>query len=162
MSSIKDASAEIDDWKINIHEAVVLHIFNNLNSNFWLYLLIVSHDAWEKKRLPTFRELIKILVNKKMHVSNEIKGTANFASRSKSKSKSSNQKNKKATEKRFQPNSNKKKQKNKECRACEGKHKVDCWHLKTECFVCHNVGHIASKWSEKLINTSAFFIATAS
>ncbi len=67
-----------------------------------------------------------------MYVSNEIKGTANFAFGSKSKSKPRNQKNRKVTEKSSLPNSNKKKQKNKECQTCEGKHKVDCWHLKTE------------------------------
>ncbi len=34
MSRIKDESAEINDLKISIFEAVVIHAFNNLNSHF--------------------------------------------------------------------------------------------------------------------------------
>ncbi len=91
-----------------------------------------------------------------MRLSNENKETANFARSSKSKPKPSDQEDKKGTEKGSQPNSDKKKQENKECRTCGRKHWKECWHLRIECFVCHNVGHIASKCSEKSTNTSAF------
>ncbi len=37
----------------------------------------------------------------------------------------------------------------KECKTCGGKHQGDCWHLRTECFVCHNMGYIAAKCPEK-------------
>ena len=90
-----------------------------------------------------------------MRLSNENKRTANFARSSKSQPKPSDQENKRGTEKGSQPNSDKKKQENEECRTCGGKHRGDCWHLGAECFVCHNVSHIASKCSEKSTNTSA-------
>ncbi len=90
-----------------------------------------------------------------MRLSNENKERANFACSSKSKPKPSDQKNRKGTEKGSQPNSDKKKQENKKCRTCGRKHRGDCWHLRAECFVCHNVGNIASKCYEKSTNTSA-------
>ncbi len=40
----------------------------------------------------------------------------------------------------------------KECKICGGKHLENCWHLKSECFICHNVGHIAAKCPEKSSN----------
>ena len=48
ISHIKDASAEIEDLKISISEAVVIHALNNLNSHFRPYLAILSHDDREK------------------------------------------------------------------------------------------------------------------
>ena len=57
-----------------------------------------------------------------MRLSNENKETANFARSSKSKPKPSDQEDKKGTEKGSQPNSDKKKQENKECRTCGRKH----------------------------------------
>ncbi len=49
MSRIKDASAKIDDLKISISEAVVIHALNNLNSHLWPYLAILSYDTRKKK-----------------------------------------------------------------------------------------------------------------
>ena len=40
----------------------------------------------------------------------------------------------------------------KECKICGRKHLGDCWQLKTECFICHNVGHITAKCPEKSNN----------
>ena len=126
MSRIKDASAEIDDLKISISEAVVIHALNNLDSHFRSYLAILSHDAQEKEKLPTLSELTKTLEDKEMRLSNENKKTANFARSSKSKPKPSDQENRRGTEKSSQPNSDKKKQENKECQNCGGKHRGDC------------------------------------
>ncbi len=115
MSRIKDASAEIDDLKIRISEAVIIHALNNLDSHFLPYLAILSHDAQEKKKLLTLSELIKTLEDEEMRLSNRNKRTVNFAHSSKSKPKSSDQENRRGTEKGSQPNSDKKKQENKEC-----------------------------------------------
>ena len=85
MSRIKDASAEIEDLKISISEAVVIHALNNLDSHFRPYLAILSHDAREKEKLPTLSELTKTLEDEQMRLSNENRGTANYARSSKSK-----------------------------------------------------------------------------
>ena len=37
---------------------------------------------------------------------------------------------------------------------CERKHLGDCWYLKTECYICYKVGHIAAKCPEKSSNYS--------
>ena len=85
MSRIKDASAEIEDLEISISEAVVIHTLNNLDSHFYIYLAILSHDAREKEKLPTLSELTKTLEDEQMRLSNENRGTANYARSSKSK-----------------------------------------------------------------------------
>ena len=78
ISHIKDASAEIDNLKISISEAVVIHTLNNLNWHFLLYLAVLNHDASEKEKRPTFSLLTKTLEDKEMRLSNENKRTANF------------------------------------------------------------------------------------
>ena len=108
----------------------------------------------KKEKLLRLSELTKTLENKWICLSNENKSTANFTRSSKSKLKSNGQENRKDTEKSFQLNSDKKKQENKQCLTCERKHQGDCWKLRTECFVCYNVGDIVSKYSEKSTNTS--------
>ncbi len=122
MSRIKNASAKIDDLKISISKAVVIHAFNNLDSHFRPNLAILSHDTQEIGKLPTLSELTKTLEDKEIRLSNENKGTANFAYSSKSKPKLSDQKNKRDTEKDSQPNSDKKIQENKECQTFGGIH----------------------------------------
>ncbi len=107
MSRIKDASAEMDDLKISISEAVVIYALNNLDPHLQLYLAILSYDAREKKKLLTLSELTKTLEDEEMRISNENKRTANFARSSKSKPKPSDQKNRKSTEKGSQPDSDK-------------------------------------------------------
>lgn len=74
MNRIKDASTEIEDLKISISEAVVIHALNNLDSHFRPYLAILSHDVREKEKLPTLSELTKALENMQMRLSNENKG----------------------------------------------------------------------------------------
>ncbi|MCJ1347562.1 hypothetical protein MMC31_005787 [Peltigera leucophlebia] len=66
MSRIKDASAEIEDLKINVSEAVVIHALNNFDSHFRPYLAILSHNAHEKEKLPTLGELTKTLEDEQM------------------------------------------------------------------------------------------------
>ena len=100
MSRIKDASAEIDDLRISISEAVVIHALNNLDSHFRPYLAILSHDAREKEKLPTLSELTKALEDEQLRLSNENRGTANYARSSKlKKAKPSEQREKGGTEK---------------------------------------------------------------
>ena len=157
MSRIKDASAEIEDLKISISEAVIIHALNNLDSHFRPYLAILSHDAREKEKLPTLSELTKTLEDEQMRLSNENRGTANYARSSKSKKiKPSEQGSKKGgTERGSDDEGEKKRQEVRECKTCGGKHQGDCWHRKTECFICHNVGHIAAKCPEKSSSSSS-------
>lgn len=44
----------------------------------------------------------------------------------------------------------------KECKTYEGKLQVDYWYCKTKYFICHNVGYIAAKCSEKFSSLSSF------
>ncbi len=157
MSCIKDASAEIDDLKISISETVVIHAFNNLDSHFRPYLVILSHNAQENEKLPTFSELTKTLEDEEMRLSNQDRGIANFARGSKAKSKPNEQENKEVEE-----GSEKQKWQEKDkCHYCGKKHPGDCWHLKTKRFFCHNVGHIAAKCPEKSDSSnSAPFLST--
>ncbi len=78
ISHIKDASAEIEDLKISISEAVVIHALNNLDSHFRPYLVILSHDARKKEKLPTLSEVTKTLEDEQMRLSNKNRGTANY------------------------------------------------------------------------------------
>ena len=156
MSRIKDASAEIDDLRISISEAVVIHALNNLDSHFRPYLAILSHDAREKEKLPTLSELTKALEDEQLRLSNENRGTANYARSSKlKKAKPSEQREKGGTEKGSDNEGEKKKQEVKKCKTCGGKYHGDCWHLKTKCFICHNMGHIVAKCPEKSSNPTS-------
>ncbi len=93
-----------------------------------------------------------------MRLSNENKGTANYArSSNPMKAKPSEQGRKRGTEKGLDNQVEKKKQKVTECKIFEGKHLGDCWHLKTECFICHNMRHIAAKCSKKSSNSTSSF-----
>lgn len=71
--------------KISISRVVVIHVLNNLDSRFRSYLAILSHDAREKKKLPSLTELAKTLENGPMRLWNENTGTPSYARRSKSK-----------------------------------------------------------------------------
>ena len=156
MSRIKDIAAEIEGLKISISEAIVIHALNNLDSHFRPFLAILSHDARQKEALPTLSELTKTLEDEQMRLSNENKGTANYARSSKSKkAKPSEQGGKEGMEKGSDNEGEKKKHEVRECKTCGGKHQGDCWHLKTECFICHNVGHIAAKCPEKSSSASS-------
>ncbi len=35
-------------------------------------------------------------------------------------------------------------QKKEDCKTCGWSHSGDCWHLKAECFHCHEIGHIST------------------
>ncbi len=126
MSRIKDESVEIDDLKISISEAVVIHVLNKLDLHFRSYLPILSHDAREKEKLPTLSELTKTLNYEHMRLSNENKGTANYARSSKpKKGKPSEQGGKGDTEKGSGNEEENRKQEEKECKTCGGKHHED-------------------------------------
>ncbi len=127
MSRIKDKSAEIDDLKISISEAVVIHVLNNLDLHFRSYLAILSHDAQEKEKLPTLSELTKTLEDEHMRLSNENRGTANYTRSSKpKKGKPSEQGGKRDTEKESNNEEENRKQEVKECKTCREKHHWDC------------------------------------
>ena len=153
MNCMKDASAEIDDLKISISEAVVINVLNNLDSHFRPYFAILSHDAREKGKPSILSELTRTLEDKQMRLSNVNKGTANYACSSKpKKAKPSEQGGKEGIEKESDKKGEKKNQEMKEYKIYIGKHLRDCWHLKTECFICHNVRHIAAKCLRKSSN----------
>ena len=91
-----------------------------------------------------------------MRLSNKNKRKANYSRSSKpKKAKPSEQGEQRGTEKRSDNEREKKKQEVKECKIFGGKHLRDYWHSKTECFICHNVGHIAAKCPEKSSNSSS-------
>ncbi len=91
-----------------------------------------------------------------MRLSNENRGKANYACSSKpKKAKPSEQGGKEGTEKGSDNEGEKKRQEVKGGKICGGKHLRDCWHLKTECFICYNVGHIAANWPEKSSNPTS-------
>lgn len=53
MSRIKNAFAKIDDLKISISEAVVIHALHNLDSYIQSYLAILNHNVREKEKFQT-------------------------------------------------------------------------------------------------------------
>lgn len=127
MSCIKDASAKIEDLKINISKAVVIYALNNLDSHFWPYLAILSHNAWQKEAFSTLSKLTKTLKDDQMHLLNKNKGTVNYACSSKSKkTKLSEQGEKKKIEKGSDNEEEKKKQEVRECKICRKKHQEVC------------------------------------
>ncbi len=79
MSCIKDTAADIDNFKISISEVVVIYSPKNVDSQVWPYLAIMNHHSWEKEKLRTLSDLLKILEDEKMGLSNQDKGIANFA-----------------------------------------------------------------------------------
>lgn len=71
--------------EISISKAAVIHAGNNLDSHFWPYIAILSHDNREIKRLSTPSELTKALEDEQLRLLNENSGTANYACSSKPK-----------------------------------------------------------------------------
>ncbi len=127
MSRIKDESADIDDRKISISEADVIHVLNNFDLHIRSYIPILSHDAKQKEKLPTPSELTKTLEDKHMRLSNENRGTANYACSSKpKKGKPSEQRGKEYKKKGSDNEEENRKQEVKECKTCGGKHHGDC------------------------------------
>ena len=85
-----------------------------------------------------------------MRPSNENRGTANYARSSKpKKAKLSEQVGRGGADKESDNEGEIKRHEVKKCKTCGGKHKGDCWQLKTKCFIYHNLGHIAAKRLEK-------------
>ena len=153
MSQIKDARSEIEDLKISMDDAIVIHALNNLDSQFRPYLTILNHEARQKAKLPTLSELTKSLEDEELRLKNESTASANFAKKGKSKSTSygnCTNTGKKSTEDLDQ--------KNEECKTCGDSHHGDCWHLTAECFQCHETGHISAncpKNKKKKMSTSS-------
>ncbi len=81
MSQIEDARSEIENLKISMDNAIVIHALNNLDSQFRLYLTILNHEARQKAQLPTLSELTKILEDEELRLKNESTTSANFAKR---------------------------------------------------------------------------------
>ena len=157
MNQIKDIAAKIEGLKISISEAIVIYALNNLDSHFRPFLAIFSHDAQQKQALPILSKLIKTLEDEQMRFSNENKNSANYACNSKSKkAKPSKEGGKEQIEKGSDNEGEKKKNKVRECITCGGKHQGNCWHLKTKCFICHNLRQIAAKCPVKCSSASSF------
>lgn len=85
MSQIKDAQSEIEDLKISIDDAVVIHAFNNLSSSFHPYLMILNHKTRQKAQLLILFKFIKSLEDKKLRLKNESTANTNFVQKAKSK-----------------------------------------------------------------------------
>ena len=87
MSQIKDVRSEIDDLKILMVDAIVIHALNNFDSQFRPYLTILNHKARQKVQLSTLSELTKSL-DKQLRLKNQSIASANFAKMAKSNSSS--------------------------------------------------------------------------
>ncbi len=61
MTKIRDVKSEIEDLEITIDEAITIQVLNFLDSSFAQLLGILSHEAREKEKLPTFESLAKSL-----------------------------------------------------------------------------------------------------
>ncbi len=131
----------------------IIYTFNNLDSHFRPYLAILSHHTWEKEKLSTLSKLTKALEDEQLRLSNKNRRIANYACSSKTKkAKPSEQREKRRIGKGYDNEGEKKRQEMKECKTYGGKYHGDCWHLKTECFIYHNMGHIATKCPKKSSN----------
>lgn len=139
MSQIKDARSEIEDLKITIDNAVVIHALNNLDSQFCPYFTIFNHEARQKAQLPTLSELTKSLEDKEERPKNKSTASANFAK--KAKFNLANHGKRPTVGKKSAKDSN---QKKKDCKTCVGSHSGDYWHFKAECFHCHETGYIST------------------
>lgn len=135
MRRIKDASGEINNFKISISKAVVIYVLNKLDSHFRLYLAILSYNVRGKEKLSILSELTKTLEDEQMRLSNKNRGTAKYARSLKpKKAKASEQKKKKGTENGFDIKGNKKRQEVKECKIYGGKHHGTLWALEDTMF----------------------------
>ena len=142
MSQMKDAQAEIDDLKISMDDAIVIHALNNFDFHFRPYLTILKHEARQKAQLPTLSKITKTLEDEELRLKNENTASANFAK--KAKSRSAGHKN--SEKKSGKDSTNQKKE---ECKTCGGSHSGECWHLTAECFQCHQTGHISANCPDK-------------
>ena len=81
-----------------------------------------------EEKLPTLSKLTKTLEDEQMCLSNENRGTANYAYSSKpKKAKPSEQIGRGGADKGSDNEEEIKRQKVKKCKTCGGKHKGDCW-----------------------------------
>lgn len=153
ISWINNAIAKIKDLKITISEAAIIHAFNNFDLHFQFYLAILSHNAWEKKKLLTLSDITKTLEDKQLRHSNKNRKTANYIHSSKlKKAKLNEQREKAETEKGVNNKKDKKRQELKEYKIYRSKHLGNYWHLKTKYYICHNVGHITANCPERPSN----------
>lgn len=66
MTEIRVIKFEIDDLEITIDEAIRIEALKTLDSLFAQFLAILSHEAGEKGKLPSFESLAKLLEDKKL------------------------------------------------------------------------------------------------
>lgn len=77
MSQIKVTQSKTKDLQILIHDAIIIHAFNNFDFEFCLYLMILNHKAKYKVQLLILFELIEILRNKELQLKNKSTTNAN-------------------------------------------------------------------------------------
>ena len=78
MTKIRDVKSEVENLKITIDEAITIQVLNCLDFFFAHFLGILSHEAREKKKLPTLESLAKSLENKELQMKNQDEATANY------------------------------------------------------------------------------------
>ena len=66
MTKIRDVKSEIEDLKIPMDKAITIQVLNSLDSSFTQFLGILSHEAREKDKLPTLKNLAKFLEDKEL------------------------------------------------------------------------------------------------
>ncbi len=143
ISQIKDARSKIEDLKISMDDAIVIHTVNNLDSQFWPYLTILNHETRQKAQLPKLSELTKSLEYKELRLKNQRSASANFAKKAKSKSASHG--HLANTSKKSTKDMHQKKQ---DCKIWDSNHNSAIEHLTAECFQCHEPSHISANCPE--------------
>ena len=70
MTKIRNVKSEIENLEIIIDEAITIQVLNFLDSSFARFFCILSHEAREKEKLPSFESLAKSLEDKELRTKN--------------------------------------------------------------------------------------------
>lgn len=138
MSQIKNVYSKIAGLKIKIDDEIIIHAFNNLDSQFCLYFAIFNHKAQQKVQLLILFKLTKILKDEKKQLKKKNTASVNFVI--KTKFNSTNHKKQSIVRKKSAREFN---HKIEDCKISDRSYDDDCWHLKAECFYCHEIDYIS-------------------
>lgn len=137
ISQIKDVQSKIEDLKISIKDAIVIHAVNKFDSQFRPYLMILNLEARQEAQLLILFKLTKSLEDKELELKNKNIANANFAK--KEKSKLTSHRNHLNTKKKLTEDLDQKEK----SKIYDDNHKGDYLHLIIEYFQCYKTGHIS-------------------
>ena len=81
MTKIWDVKSEIEDLEITINKTITIQVMNSLDSSFTQFSGILSHDAREKDKLSTLKNLARSLEDEELRMKNHDKAIANYSKR---------------------------------------------------------------------------------